>query len=108
MPRSGLFEFDFEDDDGYVAPDAGQEKLSVEISSENVELLRFYRSIVSPYIESYWLSAKTLPRLVGKTLDNGLFVNHLIEAAKEQLRQGLVCYRKSRDGLVCLTASSLS
>lgn len=106
MPRTGFSEFDFEDDDGYVAPDAGQDKLSVEISSENVELLRFYRSIVSPYIESYWLAAKTLPRLVGKTLDNGLFVNHLIDAAKEQLRQGLVCYRKSCDAFVCLQTSS--
>lgn len=89
-----------------MAPETGvEDKLTVEISGDNVELLRFYRSIVSPYIESYWLAAKTLPRLVGKTLDNGLFVSQLIDAAKEQLRQGLVCYRKSHDSCVYLPAS---
>jgi hypothetical protein len=89
-----------------VPPADGQERLSVLIDTEKVELLRFYRSIAGPYIESYWLAARTLTKLVGKTLDNGLFNSHLIDTAKEQLRQGLVCYRKSRD--LCFANTSLT
>lgn len=75
-----------------------EEKVIVEIGKpENIELLTFYRSIVSPFVESYWLAAKSLFRLVGKTMDYSAFNTYLMDEAKEQMRNGLLVYRKSHD-----------
>ena len=97
------FDLDFiEEDDGLDEDVAVESRnsgdddwLSVSINQETVDLLRFYRNVVSPLIESYWLSAKHLYRLLSKPImDFDAFSSSLTDSAKDQLRQGLLCFRK--------------
>ena len=86
-----------EDDENYIPcqqDKRSQEYLSVVISQETVDILKFYRNIVSPLIESYWLSAKHLFRLLPKPMEYHAFTTSLTDSAKDQLRQGLLCFRE--------------
>lgn len=78
-------------------PGSWEEKVQVVITPENVNKFTFYRSVVSPFVESYWLAAKSLFHLIGKTMDSAAFHAYLINQAKEQLDKGLIVHRKSRD-----------
>lgn len=91
-------------------PGNWEAKVQVVISPENVDKFTFYRSVVSPFVESYWLAAKSLFTLVDKTMDSAAFHTYLIDQAKEQLSNGLIIHRKSRafprlvtasDGVLC-------
>jgi hypothetical protein len=71
-----------------------EEFITINISQETVDILKFYRNIVSPLIESYWLSAKHLFRLLPKPMEYEAFTSSLSDSAKDQLRQGLLCFRE--------------
>lgn len=104
---SRRFNLDFiEEDDGfettgdthnissYSEETTSDDWLSVSVSQETVDLLRFYRNVVSPIIESYWLSAKHLFSLLDKPMEYEAFNYSLTDSAKDQLRQGLLCFRE--------------
>lgn len=84
-----------DEDDGYLK-DRNKEffRTSLKISStdENMNRLHFYRSILSSYVESYWLVACGLLKLIHKQKEDKLFLVDIINLAKDMLNKGLVCY----------------
>ncbi|KAI1287351.1 Glycerol-3-phosphate acyltransferase 1, mitochondrial [Halotydeus destructor] len=87
----------FDDDDGFSGGNAVQvtEDLTLHFSIENLELLRFHRSILGPFIESYWLAASHLLTLIKKQSEYNLFTENMLTSAKDKLCQGLLCYPES-------------
>lgn len=84
----------YQDDDG-LYPGQVEELVAVCISDTEVcEQLEFYRSVISPFIESYWVAASNLTSLIHQTLDYNLFINQTIDSAKDNLRKGFLLYRK--------------
>lgn len=101
--RSRRFILEDPDLDGYydnLVPDecmGNGASVNVILTSESADLLRFYRSIVSPFIESYWLGAKSLRVLIGakNAMNFNTFFDHVTDCAKDHLRKGLLCYQES-------------
>lgn len=84
----------YDDDDGLNIAEM-DESVAVCISSADIcEQLEFYRSIISPFIESYWLAASSLTKLIHQTVDYDHFMNHMVDTAKDNLRKGFLLYRK--------------
>ena len=88
------YDFD-EDEDGYIGYQNGftapKRELRIVLSDENKEALIFYRSVLSSYIESYWVAASALSKLIGvESKDEKSFFNGMIEIAKEKLQKGLL------------------
>ncbi len=60
-------EYDFEDD-GYIGRNRNcnsSRELRIVLTDQNTQQLQFYRSVLSPYIESYWVTAVALLKLIG-------------------------------------------
>lgn len=71
------------------------ESVAVCISDSDIcEQLEFYRSVISPFIESYWVTATCLTTLIQQTLQYDHFLSQTIELAKDNLRKGFLLYRK--------------
>lgn len=89
------YDFDDDFDDGYIgyrnSYSAPKRELRIILSDENKETINFYRSVLSPYIESYWVAASALTRIVGvDSKDEKSFFNGMIEIAKEKQQKGLL------------------
>lgn len=88
------YEFD-DEDDGYIGQrdsfTTPKRDLRIHLTEENKEILQFYRSVLSSYIESYWVAASTLSKLIAvESKDEKSFFNGIIEIAKEKQRKGLL------------------
>lgn len=98
-PHRRQFIIEDEDEDGYndfPAHEWNDVTVNVILTSESADLLRFYRAIVSPFIESYWLGAKALRVLIGgRKMNFNSFFNYFSDSAKDHLRKGLLCYPES-------------
>ena len=89
--------FDFDDDyeDGYIGLrnsfSAPKRELRIVLSEQNKETINFYRSVLSSYIESYWVAASALSKLIGvESKDEKSFFNGMIDIAKEKTQRGLL------------------
>lgn len=88
------YEFD-DEDDGYIGQrnsfSAPKRDLRIRLTEENIENLQFFRSVLSAYIESYWVAASSLSRLIGdQPKEEKSFFNGIIEIAKEKQKKGLL------------------
>ncbi|XP_022236101.1 uncharacterized protein LOC106476571 [Limulus polyphemus] len=64
------------------------------LSEESLKTLQFYRCILSPYVESYWLAASSLLKLVQVEKEESVFLQEIHKTAKERLHQGLISYEE--------------
>lgn len=71
------------------------EQLQVCLSEECINMLQFYRCILSPYIESYWLAACSLTKLINTQKEEKLFFEDMQNTAQNRLHQGLLSYEES-------------
>jgi hypothetical protein len=93
--RKLAFDLD-EEGDGYDnRVDYDGEEFTVNLDEENLDLLNFYRSVISPFLESYWLVSCCLLRLLKHQSEYKVFTEYVLESAKSRLRQGLLCYQES-------------
>lgn len=84
-----------DDEDGYYGSKAFCDvKMKIVLSEQSINLLQFYRNILSPFIESYWLAACSLLKLVGKKTEDKIFFRDMIDTANERLIKGLLRYGK--------------
>ena len=84
------------DDDGYAEPRSKNTNIQIQVivSDRNLELLGFYRDIIAPFIESYWITSTSLLSLLHRQSDYSLYAESLINNSKDKLRLGLLCFRK--------------
>ena len=81
-------------------------KLRVSIDKDSVEQFQFMRSILMPYIESYWLASCSLIKLIGtEKLDKKFFID-MLSIAKQKQSQGLLCNGKGYCWLLIILISS--
>ncbi|XP_076372324.1 glycerol-3-phosphate acyltransferase 1, mitochondrial-like isoform X4 [Tachypleus tridentatus] len=80
------------DDDQVVVQD---QHLQVMLNEESLNILQFYRCILSPYVESYWLAASSLLKLVQVVKEESVFLQEIHKTAKERLHKGLISYEES-------------
>ncbi|CAG2118045.1 unnamed protein product [Medioppia subpectinata] len=98
--RQRYRQFDFdeeEEDDGYVGFRNGftKRELRLVLSDENKQTISFYRSVLSSYIESYWVAASALTQLIGvDSLDEKSFFNRMIDIAKQKQQKGLIFHEE--------------
>ncbi|RWS14006.1 Glycerol-3-phosphate acyltransferase 1-like protein [Dinothrombium tinctorium] len=94
--RGKRFDFeDYEDDDKEYSSTVSKYNepgIKVALDSESVETLHFYRNILAPLVESYWLAACCLLSLIGKEKEDSMFLMEVIEMSREKLNQGLLSY----------------
>lgn len=93
--RERYREFDFEEeDDGYMGQNTTstiKRELRIVLTEENTQQLQFYRSVLSSYIESYWVAACSLTKLIGVNgKEDKAFFNGIIETAKEKQHKGFL------------------
>ncbi|XP_067134379.1 glycerol-3-phosphate acyltransferase 1, mitochondrial-like isoform X1 [Centruroides vittatus] len=71
------------------------EQLQVCLTEECINMLQFYRCILSPYIESYWLAACSLTKLINTQKEEKLFFEDMQKTAQDRLHRGLLSYEES-------------
>ncbi|XP_070540465.1 glycerol-3-phosphate acyltransferase 1, mitochondrial-like isoform X2 [Ptychodera flava] len=81
-----------EDEDVPMQPD---QQLKINLSSEHLEKLTFFQSILAPLVESYWFCACNLTRLIKKDIHETEFTQVLGSYAKERVYRGLTNYAES-------------
>ena len=100
------FEFELEEDenegDGFQSNPTWDDLMVVNSDPSQAEVLdhlMFYRSILSPFIESYWITATILgQKLMGgssngsKTKEFNVFMNEMLESSKDFLRKGHIVH----------------
>lgn len=85
--------YDFlSDEEDYIERD---QQLKVSLTEESVGLLQFFRCVLSPYIESYWLAACALLKLVNEEREETEFFHEMQKTAQERLHKGLLAYEES-------------
>lgn len=92
------YDFEDEDDDGYIGQNtvlSAKKELRIVLTDDNREQLQFYRSVLSPYIESYWVAAYGLTKLIGiESKEDKAFFSALIETGKEKQHLGLLFHEE--------------
>nr|XP_042908342.1 glycerol-3-phosphate acyltransferase 1, mitochondrial [Parasteatoda tepidariorum] len=86
---------DDEDDEDSDLPLSKEKQLKVDLSEESISHLEFLRNVLSPYIESYWLSAITLLKLIDDVKKESVFIQEMQLTAQEKLYKGLLGYEES-------------
>ncbi|RWS31350.1 Glycerol-3-phosphate acyltransferase 1-like protein [Leptotrombidium deliense] len=92
--RNRQYDFDDDDDDGYFN-NYRDDEYKVVLTTDVIETLQFYRSILGSFVESYWIAACSLINLVNKQKEESVFFKEILDIAKERSNQGLLCYEES-------------
>ncbi|CAG2165628.1 unnamed protein product [Oppiella nova] len=92
-------QYDFDDeDDGYVGQRDGfngKRELRLVLSDENKQSISFYRSVLAAYVESYWVAASALTKLIDvQSSDEKTFFNGMIDIAKDKQQKGLLFHEE--------------
>ncbi|KAK9747487.1 Acyltransferase [Popillia japonica] len=66
--------------------------IEYEINNKSIEYFRFLRSILSPLVEAYSVSAFCMDKLVGRSLLESELVKEVIDEIKQQLQSGSLLY----------------
>ncbi|XP_002731403.1 glycerol-3-phosphate acyltransferase 1, mitochondrial-like [Saccoglossus kowalevskii] len=81
-----------DEDDEQIQPD---QLLRISLSAEHVDKLTFLQSMLGPLIESYWIAACNLIRLMDRDLPEAEYTSKLLCFAKERVYKGLSSYAES-------------
>ncbi|KAG8186205.1 hypothetical protein JTE90_008735 [Oedothorax gibbosus] len=87
--------FDFESDEEEEAPVVKEQQLKIDLKEESINHLEFLRNILSPFIESYWIAAITLFKLVDEIKEEKVFIQDMQVTAQDKLCKGLLGYEES-------------
>jgi hypothetical protein len=94
------YDFDDDEDDGYIGRNRNcnfNRELRIVLTDQNTQQLQFYRSVLSPYIESYWVTAVALLKLIGpNSKEDKKFFNEIIETAKEKQHKGFLFHGRNQ------------
>ena len=84
-------------------------EFSILLTAKNCQLLNFYRSILEPYIESYWLTANRLTKIQSNakndnsTIDMATLMSGLLDDGQRMLQNGQLHYGMFTTRKYCLT-----
>ncbi|KFM60573.1 hypothetical protein X975_18081, partial [Stegodyphus mimosarum] len=79
--RKSAMAFD-ESDEEEELQCAREQQLKIDLKEESICHLEFLRNILSPYIESYWLSACALLKLINEVKEESVFIQEIQETAQ--------------------------
>lgn len=71
------------------------EQYRVILNETNIGMLEFLHSVLASYIESYWVVACSLSKLVGTQIEERIFFRHIQKVAQDKLQQGTLYYEES-------------
>ncbi|KAH7980765.1 hypothetical protein HPB49_019063 [Dermacentor silvarum] len=72
-----------------------QEQYRVALDEKNIAMLEFLRSVLASYLESYWVVACSLSKLVGAQMEERIFFRQMQKVAQDKLQQGTLYYEES-------------
>ncbi|CAN7983004.1 unnamed protein product [Ixodes hexagonus] len=89
-------EWDQEDDEysGDLLTDR-DERLRVVLDEKNISMLEFLQCVLAGYVESYWVVACSLSKLVNTQMEENIFFRQIQKMAQDKLHQGLLYYEES-------------
>ncbi|EEC04059.1 glycerol-3-phosphate acyltransferase, putative [Ixodes scapularis] len=68
------------------------ERLKVILDEKNICMLEFLQCILASYVESYWVVACSLSKLVNTQMEEKIFFRQIQKMAQDKLHQGLLYY----------------
>uniref|UniRef100_V5IBF4 Putative mitochondrial glycerol-3-phosphate acyltransferase gpat n=2 Tax=Ixodes ricinus TaxID=34613 RepID=V5IBF4_IXORI len=71
------------------------ERLKVILDEKNICMLEFLQCILASYVESYWVVACSLSKLVNTQMEEKIFFRQIQKMAQDKLHQGLLYYEES-------------
>lgn len=92
--KSNALSFDVCSDEEQCEDEVGQQ-LKIDLREESISHLEFLRNIISPYIESYWLGACSLLRLIDEIKEESVFIQEMQMTAQDKLYKGLLAHEES-------------
>ncbi|KAF8787919.1 Glycerol-3-phosphate acyltransferase 1 like protein [Argiope bruennichi] len=92
---SHLLSFEASEDEEDDCSILKQQQLKIDLKEDSINHFEFLRSILSPYIESYWLAAITLLKLIDEIKEEKVLIHEMQITAQEKLCKGLLAYEES-------------
>lgn len=71
------------------------EEYSLVLDDISLMHLEFLRSVLASYIESYWVVACSLFKLVGTPMEERIFFQEIQKVAQDKLQEGTLYYEES-------------
>uniref|UniRef100_A0A023G606 Putative mitochondrial glycerol-3-phosphate acyltransferase gpat n=1 Tax=Amblyomma triste TaxID=251400 RepID=A0A023G606_AMBTT len=71
------------------------EQYRVTLNETSIGMLEFLRTVLASCIESYWVVACSLSKLVGTQIEERIFFRHIQKVAQDKLQQGTLYYEES-------------
>uniref|UniRef100_A0A131XDD6 Putative mitochondrial glycerol-3-phosphate acyltransferase gpat n=1 Tax=Hyalomma excavatum TaxID=257692 RepID=A0A131XDD6_9ACAR len=72
-----------------------EEQYRIVLDYRNLIMLEFLRSVLASYIESYYVVACSLSKLVGTQMEERIFFRQIQKVAQNKLQEGTLCYEES-------------
>ncbi|XP_075532746.1 glycerol-3-phosphate acyltransferase mino isoform X2 [Dermacentor variabilis] len=72
-----------------------EEQYRVMLDDKSIAMLEFLRSVLASYLESYWVVACSLSKLVGAQMEERIFFRQIQKVAQDKLQQGTLYYEES-------------
>lgn len=95
-PDAVLQALDWEDESGEPREyNIIEEQYRIVLDDKNLMMLEFLRSVLASYIESYWVVACSLSKLVGTQMEERIFFRQIQKVAQDKLQQGTLYYEES-------------
>ncbi|CAN7938088.1 unnamed protein product, partial [Ixodes hexagonus] len=69
--------------------------MQVVLDEKNIPMLEFLQCILASYVESYWVVACSLSKLVNTQMEEKIFFRQIQKMAQDKLHQGLLYYEES-------------
>lgn len=57
-----------------------------------MEQIKFYRDLLTPWMEPYFYTALTIEKLIGESLLEGELIKNILKEMKQQFAEGKVVY----------------
>ncbi|KAL9984013.1 hypothetical protein ACROYT_G006267 [Oculina patagonica] len=93
--RGSQWGWDDEDEDMHGAVDAPEIEYKLTTSEEQLKKLQFFKSVVAPLVESYWVSACGLLWLRNQSYSDTEFLTALHACAKERVQEEVTLFPES-------------
>lgn len=93
--RGGQWGWDDEDDDDISAFDVPKVEYKLTTSEEQLKKLQFFKSVVAPLVESYWVSACGLLWLRNQSFADTEFLTALHACARERVQEEVTFFPES-------------
>ncbi|XP_054719489.1 glycerol-3-phosphate acyltransferase 1, mitochondrial-like [Uloborus diversus] len=92
--KAHVLSFESSDEDESIQSKQ-EHQLKIDLKEDSIKHLEFLRNILSPIIESYWLSACSLLKLIDEVKEERIFIQEMQLTAQEKLSKGLLAYEES-------------